>query len=221
MGSVRVQDSSGVVRVYDATGQFSQRATDFVRHCGLSLAEHSFASGELLEIPLVDMSPPLSDPQANTAKVVELVGGVVLSADEQARMRLFISELWNEYKDAETGPLGQYCIHPHFQEAVNDAAVRRYSCVGFVFEAYLEADIELVDIAVLPEIDVEMLVLAYPDSERHLRILAVRDRLNLAGDGPWPVLLPGYIFHAMNRDPSKCRSTPFQVSIGNECFPTK
>jgi hypothetical protein len=221
MGAVRVSQSSGVVGVYDIVGQYSLTASGFVRHCALSLASQAFAAGDLLAIPYVDMGPPLSDPKDAQSKSVQIVGGIKLTVDERARMKLFVDELWNEYQDAGVSPLAQYCIHPHVDESTAEPAVRRYSCVGFVYEAYLDADIELVNVNNLPDVSVDLLVLAYPDQESALRRARVRTKFNLAGNGPWPVMLPGYVFHAADRDPTLCRLTPHQAIGGHECFPTK
>ena len=39
----------------------------------------------------------------------------------------------------------------------------------------------------------------------------LRAKLGIAGDGPWKIVLSGYVFHALNRPIQQIRSTPYVV----------
>jgi hypothetical protein len=92
---------------------------------------------------------------------------------------------------------------------------RRYSCAGFVLDAHLQVEIELVetDEASLPEVGRDEIGAAYPelarmDDQR-------RTWLGIPGDGPWRVLLAGYVLHALNRPTDKIRSEPYRARPGD------
>jgi hypothetical protein len=72
----------------------------------------------------------------------------------------------------------------------------KFSCAGFVAEAYREGvGVRLVvDDAELPEVDRATLERVW--DPRTVRIGA---RYGLGGDGPWRVLLPGYLLRAVTR----------------------
>ena len=55
----------------------------------------------------------------------------------------------------------------------------------------------------LPDVDFGMLLKAYPEVEREevLKRLTeglTRDDLGIPGDGPWRIVLAGYVFHALD-----------------------
>lgn len=88
-------------------------------------------------------------------------------------------------------------------------------------QAYEYADIDLLDVAAMPDIELSTILPAYPDYREELEHPRARAFVGLRGAGPWPVLLPGYIFHAMNRPPHDCRKTPYKPQVGDECFPRR
>jgi len=219
VGSKRLQHFGGDIRLYDAIGQDSSDVPNFVRHIGLSLEEGSFTVGDILSVRIVEMIPPLSDPEDSTAQAVDVVASIELNAIELRQIKAFVNELISEYQLFDADPNGQYHIFPHFVERDGDDSCRRFSCAGFVVNAYGDAGVLLIDFTQLPDIGLETLVTAYPDQDRGLRIGRYRAKAGLVGDGPWPVLLPGYVFHSMNRDPDTCRKTPYTAQAGDECFP--
>ena len=169
---------------------------------------------------MVDMKPPLITPETAEPSPVDVVGTASLSADDASIINTFICEQSEEYESQKTAWLKQYHVHPHFIRGNGEMSARRYSCAGFVFEAYLDVGLTLVDVSSLPEVELDSLKLAYPD-ELHplLDNLKQRSKTGLSGDGPWPVLLPGYLFHSLNREPDEIRHTPYQPKRGDECFP--
>jgi len=95
---------------------------------------------------------------------------------------------------------------------------RRFSCAGFVLDAHRQVEINLllVDeeaLQALPEVDEQMLVLAYPDANRR-RL----HRLGVPGNGPWRIILAGYVFHALDRTSQQIRDRPYQAKPGDERF---
>ncbi len=115
-----------------------------------------------------------------------------------------------------------YCVHPHaspFYEDDGRYARMRFSCAGFVFEAYKKARIELLDSNDLPMVDIAVIRLAYPG---HVRLMEAGkispEALGLEGSGPWPVLLCGYLFHALNRNADVIRHEPYAPSFVDRYF---
>ncbi len=87
-----------------------------------------------------------------------------------------------------------------------------------MFEAYKKARIRLLDLNDLPMVEMPTLALAYP----HTRLIESgrisADALGLGGRGPWPVLLCGYLFHALNRDADVIRKQPYSAGPTDRHF---
>ena len=113
----------------------------------------------------------------------------------------------------------QYRIDPPWEDVTDlNTGVRRYrrySCAGFVIDAHRIVGIELLNLeeASRPEVHAQTLRSVYPTA-------AHRDLqdFGLHGDGPWRVVLPGYVIHSLNRPGDEIRSQPYQVQPGNERF---
>ena len=86
-------------------------------------------------------------------------------------------------------------LRPHakpFYEEDGRYARMRFSCAGFVLEAYKKARIKLLDPNALPTVDIAVIRLCYPLQIRLMDNGRVsRDDLGLAGDGPWPCSFAG------------------------------
>jgi hypothetical protein len=97
----------------------------------------------------------------------------------------------------------------------------RFSCVGFVLECYLQGTgIQLLDwqSTAFPRVTLSELRSIYTDRN----ILAQKhcEELGLTGDGPWPIALPGYLFHCLQRDPEIVRRIPYLPLSSSEAhFP--
>lgn len=88
---------------------------------------------------------------------------------------------------------------------------RRFSCSGFVNACFEEA-LKLKIVAGeddLPEVAMSMILEVWPFGER-------RVRRYLQGQGPWRVLLPSYLFHALTKQRSDMPHLPLTP---NPCFP--
>lgn len=209
------------VSLYDAVGVDSEKSTWFIGHVGMSLDEVDFTKGTPLQLRMVDMGPPLGTPESSTPEKVDVVGTAKLSSDEVSMINTFICEVIYEYKSLKPGRMDQYVVRPHFVQGNDDFSARRFSCAGFVFECYLQLEIRLVDTDALLLVDQEKLELVYPLLPRILVNREWRDHVGLAEDGPWPVLLPGYLFHSLNRDAEAIRQVPYKPQAGDECFPRR
>jgi hypothetical protein len=224
MGSFRLGNHPQSIRIYDAIGQDAKDIASFVGHIGLSNSSIESQDKQIVLAKMVEMCPPLVVPKTEEEPDpdfdrVDVVGSVELSAAETKQISLFIDETSKELESVP--PKLQYTVHPHFRERAETDSARRYSCVGYVQQAYEYADIDLVDIDAIPEVELETILPAYPDSREQLEHPRARAFVGLRGDGPWPVLLPGYVFHAMNRPPLECRTTPYKPQAGDEYFPRR
>ncbi len=202
--------------------------THFLQHTALSAHEYeSVKAGD--EIGVNHMGPPLErDGQCR----VDVSGTAELNDDELNQIALFIDELEDERQaqvlrqrsDIDKYP--DYIVHPHTDYSP-DGSYRRFSCTGYVVEAYAEAGIDLIDIDAVPPVDLQMIYRAFPALERVEANPPLRKRsgirsrhdLGLAGDGPWRVLLPGYVLHSLARDADAIRRDPYSPTSGDECFP--
>lgn len=224
MGSFRIGEQHSKINIYDALGQDAQDVPSFVCHIGMSNRNVEVNDQQVVLAKMVEMCPPLvvpaveeePDPESDR---VDVVGSIGLSAAESKQIATFVEETAKELASIPENL--QYTVLPHFRDRIDPDSARRYSCVGYVQQAYEYADIDLVDIDAIPAVELETIIRAYPSRRAHLELPRARSFVGLKGDGPWPVLLPGYVFHAMNRSPLESRSTPYKPQVGDECFPRR
>jgi hypothetical protein len=157
------------------------------------------------------------------------VGCATLAEDEAQKIRTFVDRHANEhlaFTQFSASELIQaspqmYCVHPHVSPLYEDDgryARKRFSCAGFVFEADKKARIRLLDLNALPMVEMAVLALAYPQTRLIESGRISADVLGLGGSGPWPVLLCGYLFHALNRDVDVIRNRPYAPSAADRYF---
>jgi len=133
----------------------------------------------------------------------------------------------SEYKAAQIGSSReQYVICPHVENVLRDdhtILYRRFSCVGFVLEAYRDAGISvlLTDLAPPPLVGLDALKTQYPEFAKILDRPRERKKLGIPGDGPWPVVLAGYVLNALARPEREIRTTPYLARAGDEFFPPR
>ena len=214
---------------YCIVGMYSD-PTDarFVRHVAILAKNSELKWGQPATV--WHMGPPLEGDA--TLKFVHLVGSVPLDLDDREGI-----EDWLEEVDKEPppdNPFRRYIVRPHWDwhtaPETGRPLYRRFSCTGFVLECYRSMGADLVNTEErdLPDVDFDMLLKAYPDLrreralERAMRGLT-RDDLGIAGDGPWGLVLAGYVFHALNEitdeDPRPRAYTP--KSVADACFPRR
>lgn len=225
MPAVRLDGNWVGIRKYDVVGQDSAGTPGFVGHVGLA-GEYRDLFGRSDDLPLIHMRPPLEIGASRCP--IDCVGTVDLTPGEVRQIGLFIDEMESEYLAARLrgDRRRQYVIAPHVDSvAAPDGTViyHRFSCAGFVIECYREIDIHLLmtDADSLPAVSLETLVRQYPDLESLLQNPKVRDAYGIPGDGPWPVVLAGYVMNALNRTVEEIRRVPHTARAGDEYFPSR
>jgi hypothetical protein len=207
---------------YDIIGEYSKTGPgDFIRHVGLAV--NSVAGiGDNEIISVAHMGPPLENSGTMSAQIV---GSANLTVDDIEQIRIFIDERLPEHAAAvkRSGKHKTYVVRPHVQaEPGRDGTVifYRYSCAGFIIEAYRSAGIRFIETAEdkLPLVSLELIMKAYADLFLHGDRPKARKLMGIEGDGPWRVILAGYILHALNRPDEMLRQTPYQPVAGNESF---
>lgn len=225
MPAVRLGGTTVTVRKYDVIGQDSIGTSEFVGHVGLADEEKN-PFGESDELSLVHMMPPLE--RGIPHSPINCVGTVGLTVDEMRQIDVFVDELKSEYEAARirNDRRRQYVIAPHVHDVLADDGIvifRRFNCGGFVIESYREAGIELLltDLNSLPAVSLETLVRQYPDLAALLHNPMVREKYGIPGDGPWSVVLAGYVMNALNRTTEEIRRQPHTADVGDEFFPSR
>ena len=224
MPASRLDDTSHHVRRYDVVGSDSDGTVEFVGHVGLADEDRANFRGTDGPLSLVHMRPPLE--RGGAPQPAHCVGGANLTIEERLQIALFVDELDSEYQAANVRKRDQYVIAPHVsdEKAADGTTIhRRFNCGGFVIEAYREAGIDLLhtDPSELPPVSLETLVAQYPGFASILQRPTARQRMGLSGDGPWPVVLAGYLLNAVDRSSTEIRSRPHTASPGDEYFPPR
>ena len=226
MPSYRVAGSRLSLSIFDVVGQDGDES-GFIGHTGLA---KSAGSQNAAKIPVLDMGPPLHGQGGSGHVKANVVGSASLTDDEVQKIKTFVNRHANEHlvflqfstsQLIESAPQ-MYCVHPHASPLYEDDgryARMRFSCAGFVFEAYKKARIKLLDSNDLPKVDIAVIRLAYRGQVRLMEGGRISpEALGLDGSGPWPVLLCGYLFHALNRDAHVIRHEPYTPRIADRYF---
>ena len=169
--------------------------------------------------------------------IADIVADVDLTVDERDGIANWLAGVEKENRGHEFKLFEPYVIHPHMDWVTAPETQRRirrrFSCSGFVFEAYAAGNIRLVDVeGALPSVSENEVASAYPVFlQLELKPEAIRQRLGFGGreqlgltsKGPWKLLLPGYLFHATARassdDPRPFPYTP--TSSAETRFPLR
>ena len=218
MPAARLGSSPVDVERFDIFGIDAAGGANFVAHVGLSANAYAqFNAGN--EAELIHMQPPLARGPSLIAP--ETWATALLTIDEERRIDLFIDERIEEHRANHVRRFSQYVIRPHavaHREADGTAVFWLYNCAGFVVEAYRSAGLNFIetDETILPSVTKEAILAAYPDAIRFQRRW---DALGIPGDGPWPVLMPGYLVHALARSTEDIRRQPYIPRSGDEAFP--
>jgi hypothetical protein len=158
------------------------------------------------------------------------VGSAELTVDEEWKIKTFLDRQENEHAPIQElrgrallrAIPQMYCIFPHavpLREADDRYTRTRYSCAGLVIEAYCAARIVLLELASLPMVSMDLVRGAYPGEVALMdRGAIVASALGLDGDGPWPIVLCGYLFHALGRDVTTLRESPYAPREGDWVF---
>lgn len=162
-----------------------------------------------------------------------------LSDEERQGMRNWIRDLSTRFGASSRpstwpfrarGGLGdflkasQYVVNPPYEEVLDPRSgtpkMVRCSCAGFVLKGYDAVGIRLLAdwrASDFPRMDAKHLAEIYIDVSRLEQ--ADRRTLGLAGDDSWPVVLPGYVIHSVNRSKSDVREQPHMPTRADRAFP--
>lgn len=180
-------------------------------------------------IESIHMGPPL-EPKP---KKIEAVGTAALDANqvepgERRKIKTFVDDRLDK-RNAQLERLSllseleriytEYVIHPPFLEHDEDLPLWRFSCVGFVLRAYMEARINLLDLGQLPLVPLDYLKANYGRMGKLLNHMEIRKRLRGGEGESWPVALVGHVLNSLARDPDEIRQTPFVPKVGDDRFP--
>jgi hypothetical protein len=220
MSASRIDEQPIVIRKFDVVGNDSASQSHFIGHVGLA-AEECICRG--FPIDLIHMAPPMG---RDAVSGPTCHGAIALTVDEMLQIQVFVDELISEYQAARVDSRNQYVIAPHVREtsaADGTLVCRRFSCGGFVVEAYRSIDVDFVDTSPtgLPPVSLSTLKTVYPETARVLDNSRLREGFGIPGDGPWPILLPGYLLNALDRSEADARSRPWKASPGDEFFPAR
>lgn len=216
MPTINLEDGQFLSR-YDVLGTHADREPRFVMHVGLHDADNrSVEVGD--HVSAIHMRPPL---ELGGTIEVHVAGHVPLRTDEIREISAWIEEIRDEYSTHNPDMADQFVIDPPWEDEVDQNTgvrrYRRYSCAGFVLDGHREVDIELLEIGVdaLPKVDRHTITAAYPQFDGRLELLG---QFGLQGDGPWRIVLAGYVLHALARSTEQIRQEPYQAQSGDERF---
>lgn len=184
-----------------------------VRHVGILQASVSVQIGDPVEV--FHMGPPIvvgQAPELREPRYVEHMAAHVLAwLDDLSGEQVMRIEQWLEGVRVQlrNGVRFRYRVLPAYEEELNEdrtmVRYRRFSCSGFVERCYRDgAGISLiVQEERLPEVELDLIRRVWgPAGELPPQVLdRVRRTMaewGLKGSGPWRVLLPGYLLHAMS-----------------------
>lgn len=210
------------IQRFDVVGLDADKHPCFVRHVALAAEGRTHFTAPA-DLPVRHMRPPLEN---RGECQPSCVGSAGLTIVEQNRIQVFADELHLEYEASCARPRRQYVIAPHVAEIRSEDQTvigRRFSCVGFIIEAYREARIDLLHTAEedLPLVTLDTLKTQYPDQARILDREQMRLELGIPGAGPWPVVLAGYALNALARDEEEIRATPYRATAEDAFFPPR
>ncbi len=212
--------------IYDVVGQ-DGAVPLCVRHVGLASDDGSdVRKGD--DVAVHHMGPPL---QRDATISVDVVGTAALTVDNVNDIKTYVDEHLGERGSQERlqkiDPRRSYVIRPHSKplEGKNGTTVcMRFSCARFILEAYRIAGIILLDTdeESLPPVKRSTLEKIYPElSESWFAEWNTEYEWGLDEneEESWPVVLPAYVFHALNRNVAEIRDGAYKARLGDEVFP--
>ncbi|MBL9104793.1 MAG: hypothetical protein JNL82_27865 [Myxococcales bacterium] len=194
---------------FDVVGQRDEQS-GVIPHVGLLRDSTELWSGR--EVEVLDMSSrPRLDPPGRFK--VAVAGTLELTRDEQDGIEEWLAELLPRVSICTYVALPAARRH---RDPVSGQISRwEFSCAGLVDSAYQAAGIHLVDQDDLPALERKDAVVIWAGGRENLF-----DRLaagfGLDGAGPWSVLLPGHILHALSLGRA---ALPYRPSAVDRLFP--
>ena len=205
----------------------SSQSPCFVQHA--ALLKTTGAIDGTSKVDVFHSGPPLAVHSGqNCSCQPDIVADVQLDLEEMEAIDNWLAGVEKEIRSFSLRPFEQFHILPHMiwvYSEENRRIRRRFSCSGFVIEAYRTASIELIDTQQLPLADEKVIASAYEDlikieatSPPVQARIGFRGRADLGLDksGSWPIALPGYLFHSTGRlTADSRRPVPYVVAHVN------
>lgn len=217
MPAFDLAENPTTLRRFDVVGDRSEPFRGFVKHVALLNADDRDVDNDD-SVDVVHMGPPL---ETNGSLDAHVAGSIPLTNDQINGIKTWIAKVKDEYQVENARKFDQYVIDPPWNDVCDKNTrirrYRRYSCAGFVLDAHIQVDVTLlvIDKETLPEVPRQTLEAAYPV---FLENPDCRERFGLQGDGPWRVVLAGYVFHALDRSSDEIRAEPYVAKSGDEFF---
>ncbi|MCA9449437.1 MAG: hypothetical protein KC931_20125 [Candidatus Omnitrophica bacterium] len=205
------------IEPFDVVGQRSETLPPMIGHVGLAIeaAKGKYPSDP---IPCRHMYPPLR----RSSVSLHVWGSVTLNQEDIDSMEMYLEEIRKEYKRAKVleDSRRQYIALPHVREVSDELGRtlhRKFSCAGLVLETYRYAEIDLVntDDEAFPRVSKDDLRGCYPVDQSQVMSGAGLD----PSQTEWPVLLPAYLFHSLDRPDEEIRAEPYLPQKGDWFFP--
>ncbi len=217
MPAFDLAEHPSVLSRFDVLGVHSEQVARFVEHVALlNLDNRDVDYGDTVDV--VHMKPPLG---TGDSLCPHVAGRIPLTNDQINSIKAWIVKVEDEYQGQNARIGKQYIIDPPWEDIRDENTgvrrYRRYSCAGFVLYAHLQVDIRLLigDKDELPEVTRQTLETAYSDFLRNPDLLS---QFGLQGNGPWRVVLAGYVLHALDRSSAEIRAEPYLAQGGDELF---
>lgn len=231
MPAWRLDENDRQVNKYDV-GAVDGEETHFVGHvllCDVDVPTN--VNSKSASVQAVHMGPPLKQ----SPEAVDVVGTAELDADdlrrgERRQIKSFIDDRVLERSaqverlaklKRKLHPKSEYIIHPAASEPDAHYPLWRFNCAGFVLNAYLEANIQLVDQEHAPAVTLDFLKGAYRWARKRLDDPEFRKEMGIDIGDRWPVIMAGYVANSLNRSADEIRHTPYRPRSGDEFFPAR
>ncbi len=224
MPALVVPDAPGMsLARFAVIGVYDDPDSAFVRHAALLREDSTVPYGE--NVHVFHMGPPLVAGEHSRGQAGEdptcpsqVAGWINLTADEREGVIDWLAEVDKENRPGGfVGAWRTYVVDPPecwYEDEKQVRLYHRFSCGGFVLACYRDgAGITLIEMpptTAWPEVSLERIVRAYGSEVRGREKL--RRGLGLPGDGPWSVLLAGYVIHAFDRGDREIRMSPLIVT---------
>lgn len=220
---LRRNAESGTCSRFSIIGTYADTDTHFVSH--VAILRSGIEVNGLTQCPVFQCCPPiiagevtlgLNSESHTRSESTDVIADIDLDLDEQAMIETWLSGVDRENYEFSGTSFHQYHLFPHMKYAETETGRkirRRFSCAGFVLEAYRSAEIDLIKTDAdstgngLPIVDEAMLRRAYPGLVWVVENPRVHGRFSFRGlpdlglepGGMWRLLLPAYLFHSTVR----------------------
>lgn len=188
------------IEKYDVCGihqNYCER--NLVTHLGLSGSDNinKIVSDNL---NLFHMKPPYAhDAPLKNAVTFFVEASKYLTDAQKKNLDRFLITCKQELAESSINS-AHYIIYPCF--IVEDVPIktRRYSCAGFVIQAFKKMDFELIDLndSSIPRYDLNGIIQRHPAGPLLRRNSSISNQYGLAPEGSsWPIIFPGYVVRAV------------------------